>query len=157
MPAVRKYYENVTFSDLATTTILFLIYELVNNKIMKVFTNEITVISYNYEIHLSENQTSVNGIKKMYRAGSLQNRFKGDKCYTMLKNWRFYAVKQKMWHILFISILQNKTIQWSKDIFLTKKFKPSSCKFHVWRKMIIKSYIILDDSQSKNYKRTLRI
>lgn len=86
MPAVRKYYENVTFSDLATTTILFLIYELVNNKIMKVFTNEITVISYNYEIYSSENQTSVNGIKKMYGAGSLQNRFKGDKCYTMLKN-----------------------------------------------------------------------
>lgn len=53
---------------------------------MKVFTNEITVISYNYEIYSSENQTSVNGIKKIYRAGSLQNRFKGDKCYTMLKN-----------------------------------------------------------------------
>lgn len=40
---------------------------------MKMFTNEITVISYNYEIYSSENQTSVNGIKKMYRAGSLQN------------------------------------------------------------------------------------
>lgn len=73
MPAVRKYYENVTFSDLATTTILFLIYELVNNKIMKMFTNEITVISFNYEIYSSEIQTSVNDIKKMYRAGSLKN------------------------------------------------------------------------------------
>lgn len=40
---------------------------------MNMFTNEITVISYNYEIYLSENQTSVNGLKKMYRAGSLQN------------------------------------------------------------------------------------
>lgn len=72
LPAVRKYYENVTFSDLATTTILFLIYELVNNKIMKMFTNEITVISFNYEIYSSEIQTSVNDIKKMYRARSLK-------------------------------------------------------------------------------------
>lgn len=60
---------------------------------MKVFTNEITVISYNYEIYSSENQTSVNGIKKMYRAGSLQNRFKGDKCYTMLKNIQIICCK----------------------------------------------------------------
>lgn len=37
------------------------------------FTNEITVISYNYEIYSSENQTSVKGIKKIYRAGSLEN------------------------------------------------------------------------------------
>lgn len=37
------------------------------------FTNEITVISFNYEIYSSEIQTSVNDIKKMYRAGSLKN------------------------------------------------------------------------------------
>lgn len=38
------------------------------------FRNEITLISYNHELYSSENQTSVNGIKKMYRAGSLQNK-----------------------------------------------------------------------------------
>lgn len=60
---------------------------------MKMFTNEITVISYNYEIYSSENQTSVNDIKKMNRAGSLQYRFKGDKCYTMLKNIQILCSK----------------------------------------------------------------
>lgn len=37
------------------------------------FINEIIVISYNYEIYLFENQIFVNGIKKMYRVGFLEN------------------------------------------------------------------------------------
>lgn len=52
---VCKYYENVIFFDFVIIIILFLIYELVNNKIMKMFINEIIVISYNYEIYLFEN------------------------------------------------------------------------------------------------------
>lgn len=51
---VCKYYENVIFFDFVIIIILFLIYELVNNKIMKMFINEIIVISFNYEIYLFE-------------------------------------------------------------------------------------------------------
>lgn len=50
---VCKYYENVIFFDFVI--IIILIYELVNNKIMKMFRNEIILISYNYEFYLFEN------------------------------------------------------------------------------------------------------